>query len=178
MKKIVFVLLMPMVVWLSGCEKVDEKTQFTMAYNQSVTIESTSGIHLPFNIMSPEVETDAETTFEVNDTRKDLIEEILLTSLELTVVSPASEDFSFLESISIYLNADGLGERKIAWHDQVPNNSGNTLALSVTESDLKEYIKKDRFTIRVNTVTDEALSSDHEINVALELFVDAKILGQ
>lgn len=161
-----------------GCKKVDELTKFDMDYNTTVVIPSSTGINLPFNVISPSVTSNSESTFEVNDTRKDLIEEITLKKLELTVITPNGEDFSFLESISIYINAQDLPEVKIAWNDVVSSGAGSVLSLTTSNADLKEYIKKDNFTLRVNTVTDEVLTSDYHINIFSQFFVDAKILGQ
>jgi len=166
------------VLTLTSCKKIAEKTQFDMDLAQSITIQSSTGVNLPFNIMSPDVETNSESTFAVNDTRKDLIEEILLNSVELKLTSPSNADFSFLESISIYLSADGLEEMKVAWMDEVPDNAGSTLVLSITQSDLKEFIKKDEFDLRVYTITDEVLTSDHTIDVLSSFHVDAEIFGQ
>jgi hypothetical protein len=163
---------------LFSCKKIAEKTQFDMDFTQTITIQSSTGVNLPFNIMSPDIETNSESTFAINDTRKDLIEEILLNSLDLKLTSPPNGDFSFLESISIFLSAEGIGETKIAWMDEVPNSTSNTLSLNITQSDLKEFIKKDEFELRVNTVTDEILTSNHTIDVLSSFHVDAEILGQ
>lgn len=113
----------------------------------------------------------------MNDTRKDLIEEIRLNSLTLNLDSPNNADFSFLESISVYMNAQDLPEVEIAWKDNVPEDAGSQISLNVSNQDFKEYIKKDEFILRVNTITDEILTSDHKINIASDFFIDAKILG-
>ena len=161
-----------------GCKKIDELTQFDMEYDAVVVIPSAAGIDLPFNVFSPSVTSNSEATFAVNDTRKDLIEEIKLTELSLTVNSPANGNFNFLESIEIFLSAADLPEVKIAWRDEIPSNGSTTIDLSTSTADIKEYIKKDEFSLRVSTVTDEIITQDHEINIHSVFFVDAKILGQ
>ncbi|MCK0188851.1 hypothetical protein [Arenibacter sp. F20364] len=160
-----------------SCDKLDELTKFEMDFDQTVVIPSSTGVDLPFDVFTPETETNSSSEFEVNDTRKDLIEEIVLKKLIMTVDVPEGEDFSFLESIIIYMSADDLPEIKIAWNEEVSANAGEELALVTTTEDLKEYIKKDTYTLRLKTITDEFLSSDYEINVATTFFVDAKILG-
>ncbi|WP_405400681.1 hypothetical protein [Maribacter sp. Asnod2-G09] len=161
----------------TACDKLDELTKFDMEYSQRATIPSSAGIDLPFDVFTPEMETNSESTFEVNDTRKDLIEEIKLTELELVIISPESADFSFLNSIEVYISADGLEEIRIASLDEVPEDAGNKITLDTSDTDLKEYIKSDEFSLRLNTVTDELMSSDHELEVNSTFFVDAKILG-
>lgn len=162
---------------LTGCSKIDELTKFNMDYNQSVTIPSSAGINLPFDLFTPDTETNSSSEFEVNDTRKDLIEEIKLTKLELIIKTPNDADFSFLKSIEVYISAEGLDEIKIANYDDVPENTGNILSLETSDMDLKEYIKKDKFNLRLNTVTDEVISQDYELDVNSTFFVDAKIFG-
>lgn len=149
-----------------------------MKYAESVTIPSSTGVNLPLNIPTSDIETNAESTFEVNDTRKDLIEEILLESLMLELRTPTSGNFGFLKSITIFLNADGLDEVEIAWNKEVPSDVGKSLELQTTDKDLQEYLKADEFSLRVNTVTDEIMTSDHVIDLTADFFVDAKVLGQ
>ena len=179
MKKIIqsFTILSLLLLVCNSCKKIDQFTQFSMDFNNEIVIPSSTGISLPINLLTPELETNSESTFEVNDTRKDLIEEIRLTSLILTLNAPNNADFSFLESISVYMNAQDLPEVEIAWEDDVPDNAGNQISLNVSNEDFKEYIKKDEFSLRVNTITDEILTSDHQIDIASSFFIDAKILG-
>jgi len=179
MKKIIqsFTILSLLLLVCNSCKKIDQFTQFSMDFNNEIVIPSSTGISLPINLLTPELETNSESTFEVNDTRKDLIEEIRLTSLILTLNAQDNADFSFLESISVYMNAQDLPEVEIAWEDDVPDNAGNQISLNVSNEDFKEYIKKDEFSLRVNTITDEILTSDHQIDIASSFFIDAKILG-
>lgn len=176
MKQLIY--LMVLIVPLASCKKLDEYTQFEMDFNEKVVIPSSSGINLPFNIFSPDVESNSESTFAVNDTRKDLIEKIVLTDLELRLTSPSNSDFSFLESIQIYISAEGLSELKIAWKENINGAGDDVMILETLDQDLQEYIKAESFQLRVNAVTDEILTSDHHINIHTRFFVDAVILGQ
>lgn len=177
MKKISFLSLILLAV-LAGCDKLDKLTQFTLNYEESIVIPASFGIDIPFDIRTPEIESNTASTFSINNTRKDLVEEIILESLTLTLTDPSGGDFSFLNEIRIYISADGLDETEIAWKDNIANDTGAELALETTGVDLKDYILKDNFSLRVNTVTDEVLSTDHHIDLNSKFFVDAKILGQ
>lgn len=162
---------------LSACEKIDNYTQFDLPYNTAVTIPATFGINLPFNIFTPDIETNSESVFEINDTRTDLIEEVKLTQISLNVINPVDGNFSFLKSITVYMSADGLSEIEIASKGSIPDNIGNLLVLDPIDIDFKEYIKKDKINLRVNTVTDQMLFNDYTIGVDCIFHVDAKILG-
>ena len=172
-----FLLILTVFSALVSCDKLDELTKFNLDYKSQVTIPASAVIDLPFDMFTPDMETNSDSQFEVNDTRKDLIEEIKLTKLQLEITSPDDSDFSFLESLEVYISADGLDEIMIASKEVVDENVGDVLDVDVLDVDLKEYIKKDNFNLRMNTVTDELISTDHEINVNTTFFVDAKILG-
>ena len=159
---------------ISGCKDLDKLTQFNMEFNESVVIPSSTGVNLPFNIMTPDVTTNSASTFSTKKTRKDLVDEIKLTKLDLTVTSPSNANFNFLKSVSIYISASGLPEVKIASKDNVPTNI-TMLQLDVADVDVKEYIKADKFSLRLSTVTDELIASDYTINAHSTFFVNAKI---
>jgi hypothetical protein len=174
----VFYLLIPLLFVVNGCKIIDELTQFEMEYNESIVIPSSTGINIPLDVFTPDIESNAESTFAVNNTNKDLIEEIILTQLDLTLTSPSNGDFSFLNSIEIYISAEGLEDVKIAWKYDIASDVGNYIDLETTNQDIKEFIKKEEFVLKTTTVTDELLSSDHQINIHSIFYVDAKILGQ
>jgi len=171
-----FIYFFVFLVLFISCDKLDELTKFDVDYNTQVTIPSSAGVNLPFDIFTPDTETNSESEFESNDTRKDLVEEIKLTQLQLDLKAPSESDFSFLESIEVYISAEGLDEIKIASKTDVPE-AATVLDLDIIDVDLQEYIKKDSYNLRLNTVTDEAMSVDHVIDVNSTFFIDAKILG-
>ena len=175
-KNINYVIVVLIVI--GSCKKIDKLTQFNMEFNETATVPSTFGVNTPFDVLTPDITTNSTSTFSGNNTRKDLIEEIRLTELNLKVITPSNEDFSFLKSISIYISANGLSEIKIAYADNIPNNGSNTLSLCSTGINLKEYLIKDSFSLRLSTTTDEIIGSDYEINIHSVFYVDAKILGQ
>ena len=170
------VLALTVLCTIISCDKIDELTQFNLEYNTKVVVPGATGVNLPFDLVTPDMETDSESQFEVNDTRKDLIEEIKLTEMQMVITSPTDADFSFLESIEVFIAAEGLDEIKIA-EEEVDENAGSTLDIDVLDIDLKEYIKQDAFNLRVNTVTDEVINEDYNIDVNTTFFVDAKIFG-
>lgn len=176
MRKLSYVFI-ALLVSFSACKKVGELTKFNLDYNTSTTIPATTGIDLPINLFTPDIETNAESEFTVNNTRKDLIEEIILTKLSLTITSPASQDFSFLNSVTIYIAAEGLSEIEVASRENIPDDVGRQLELETSNVDIQEYVKQDNFYLRVNTVTDELLSNDVDMNIFSQFHVDAKILG-
>lgn len=165
-----------LILIFSACDKVDELTKFDMDYTTEVVVPSSTGVNLPINLMSPEIESNTSSTFEVNDTRKNLVEEINLTDLELTITSPSDGNFNFLKSIEVFIVAEGLSEERIAWKEDISSSDRQELILETTDANIKEYILKDEFQLRVKTVTDEVITSDHHIEVFANFFVNATLI--
>lgn len=175
MKQVLFALAAIAVFGLSSCD-FDEFTQFDMEFNSSITVPASSGINLPFDLFTPEITTNSESTFGSNNTSADLIESIKLTAMNLDITAPGDRDFDFLNSIKIYIDADGLSELMIASLTDIPADVDN-IELEVNDNDLKDYLTKDKFKLRVETVTDEFLNNDVNIDVKSTYRVDASILG-
>ena len=170
-----FIIVVVCLIGSTSCNQFENFTNFTLKYEQDVKIESSTGINLPFNIATPQTETNAESEFESNDTEKKYIKTISLDSLVLTLFDPPGEDFSFLEEISIFINADGLEEQRIAWKSPVPSTTSSVLVLDCTDEDLQAYIKKDKFSLRIKVVTDELITRDHYFKIRSAYSVSAKL---
>jgi hypothetical protein len=162
---------------LFGCKK-GGFTQFNMNYEASIVIQGGIGISTPFSVNTPDIESNAESEFEVNDTRKDKIQHITLTSLNLEITSPNGQEFDFLEDIELYISADGLDEMLLSYVYNMNNSVGNTVSLTCSQSDFQEYIKKDKFKLRVRTVSDEYNLNDVQITIKGKFNVDAKLIGK
>ncbi len=176
MKKFLFPLLASLTL-LFNCDVADKLTKFDLNLQTNYTIEPTVLVDSPFNTFTPDVTTESESTFQNNNTNKDLIESIKLSRIQLTIDTPADGNFNFLKEIHVYIEAEGLEEIEIANRFELENSNSLTLGLDVLGQELKEYLKKDSYSLRVQTTTDETISETHEIIIDTRFRVDAKILG-
>ena len=163
------------VLFFSGCKSLDKFTQFYIAVSESVTIEPTIPINVPFDIPTPPIKLNTQESFEINNTHKDLIQEIYLSELNMTVISPEGEDFSLLKSIEIFIASEGESEEMIAWLNPVP--AANKISLQLSTNDLKRFILKDDITLKVKTITDEINTRAYTIQIDAKFKLNANILG-
>lgn len=175
MKKI---LLLLMTVCLISCEEaLDKLTMFDVKNTTEFTIPSTTIIDLPFALPTPEVDAESNQDFSNNNSRKDLIESAILTRLNLTIDAPADANFDFLNKVEIFINAEGLDEVRIASIDDIPENGSASLDLMTEDTELREYLKKDRYSLNIRATMDKTINESYTIKVANTIFIDAKILG-
>jgi len=161
-----------------GCKLIDELTHFDMDYNYTFTLPAYGGINLDnLNIESNDVENDTESTFEINDTRKDLIESATLKKFDVTIIEPVDADFSFINKVEIFVRTEVLPEKLIAWKDNISDTVGNNLKLETISSNLRKYLISDAIKVRLKTTSSEPLKEDLLLDLQSAVEVDAKILG-
>lgn len=172
---ILFILLFT----FSGCKLIDELTHFDIDYNFTFTLPALGGsVNLDnLNIESPDVVNDTESTFEINNTRKDLVERATLKKFNVTILEPTDANFTFLNKIEIFVKTDVLDAKLIAWKDNIPDDIGNYLELETTSSDLKKYLTSDAIRVRLKTTSSSPLTEDLLLDLKSTVEVDAKILG-
>jgi len=173
----VFSLIIFLSLLFSHCSKIDELTHFDIEYNYTFTLPALYGLPLPGDIQSPSVENNTEKTFENNDTRKDLIEKATLKQLNISILKPEDGSFNILNSIEIFVNAEGEDELLLAWKYDIPDDIGNFMELDLTTKDLKNYLISDEIKLRFKTNSNDGISTAYEIDVKSTVEVDAKIFG-
>lgn len=177
MKKLTFLSLTVFAFLLSSCEAIDSLTQFYYDEETSFTIPGQASVGLVDNITTPEVQSSGSQEFQNNDSRVDMVETCKLVELTLTLTSPETGNFDFLNEINIYISADGLPEKLIATETNVPAGVSQ-FSLETLDVNLADYIKAGAYTLKTDVTTDQILSEDHVVNVYTNFFVDAKVLGQ
>ncbi len=171
-------ILLILLFTFSGCKLIDELTHFDIEYNYTFKLPAYGGINLDsLNIESPDIENDVESTFEINNTRKDLVERATLKKFNVTILEPVNGNFSFLNKIEIFVKTDVLEEKLIAWKDKIPNDIGNYLELETTKIDLKKYLTSDAIRVRLKTTSSSPLTEDLLLDLKSTVEVDAKIFG-
>ncbi|RLD53309.1 MAG: hypothetical protein DRI94_00240 [Bacteroidetes bacterium] len=168
-KVILSVLLIGIVLTIS-CKKL---LTFDISDSTTTTVDANIlPFQLPVELPTPDVTTNSENEFAQNDTKVELVKEIILKKLELTITSPSDKTFSFLKSIEIYISADGEDEMKLAWNDDVQSNAKN-IELETTNSALDKYVKKDKYKLRTKVVTKETLTQSVDIKIDFTFQVTA-----
>lgn len=157
-------------------EKIEDITTFEINNSTEFSIPSSSIVNVPIDIGTPDINTSSKQTFENNNTRADLVENVNLSELKLSITNPNDRTFTFLKSLKIYISNDTEGKTLIAENQDIPENVGSTLDLETTGTDLSEYIKEDTYSLEFEAVTRETTNSKTDIKAEMIFEVRAKIL--
>lgn len=157
---------------ISACDELDKLLTFTINDRTAIQIESTSPLNLPLEIPTPAVTSNSEQQFNNNNTRADLVKDVKLQQLKLTITDPASKTFSFLNTIRIFISTNQNDEIELASLENIPVGV-NTIQLTPTEQKLDTYVKAPSYNLRTEVTMDETLTETLHIEVDLKFLVTA-----
>lgn len=163
-------------LFLFSCDRINDLTTFTYRQTTSFSIPSSSGLNLPVNLATPDMSASSSNTFSNNNTRVDLIKDVTLNSLELSITNPSDQTFRFIRSIYIYIDAEGEDEQLIAQIEDIPENVGSTLTLETTGANLNAYIKAESYNLKNQVVIREVVNRNVDILAEMEFSVTADVL--
>jgi len=128
-----------------GCKKVAELLTFEISDSQDIKIPASSVINVPFISPVP-VTMNSQQSFQNNKTSANLVKDVRLTKLTLTISDPATENFNFLQSIKIYIGTNDSDKVLLASQDNVPTGV-STIELVSSNTQLDKYIKASSYTL-------------------------------
>lgn len=171
-----FLLLAGVMVFAVGCEKIEDLIRFKFHDTAEIIIPSQSVVSTGFlKIPSPEVQTSSKQAFQNNNTEAKYVKEAKLTELKLSITSPQSQTFSFLNEINIYISAPNQPEVLIASKTAIPATIGKELYLDVKGVNLKPYIQGDTYSIRSEAKVDEVTTQEVRIKADMHFSVTADV---
>jgi hypothetical protein len=161
------------VVILSGCKKFG--VNFAINHQANFRVEVASPLNLPFEVATPDVTTNSSQQFENNNTAANLIKEIKLEELKLTITNPSSKTFSFLKSIHIYISTNSSDEIELASLENI-SSTAQTISLNCTTQNLDKYVKASSYKLRTSVVTKETLTQAVDFRSDIKFRVKASVL--
>jgi len=157
---------------LSSCKKIDELLTFYVDDQTEIVIESSLPFSLPIEVPTPDITTNSDEEFSNNGTNADLVKDVYLSELKLSIESPEDKTFSFLKSIHIYIRTDDSDEIELAFKDDISSDA-RVINLKTSGSRLDKYLKADGYKLRTKVTTRETLTQDISILVDMKFKVTA-----
>ena len=158
-----------------SCKKIDDLLTFRISHETTFTLQSASPLNLPFEVQTPDITTNANQEFQNHNTRADLVKDVRLEEVKLTLVSPSDKTFSFLKSIQIFISTNQSDEIVLASAENISSTT-TTLNLEPTSEKLDSYVKASSYKLRTSVITRETLTQDVDIKMNIKFKVTADAL--
>lgn len=172
MKTKILIAIATPILFLLSCNEVDKLLTFSVSNQASFTIISGFPINSPIDIPTPDVTTNSTTAFSNNGTRADLVKDVKLKELKLTVTNPSGKTFSFLKSVQLYISTNANDEILLASYDNV-NTTSNNINLICTTQKLDNYVRASSYKLRTKITTKETLSQNVDVLIDMRFSVVA-----
>jgi hypothetical protein len=175
MKKILIIIIL--FFQLTSCEKVDKLTDFSLELNSDLSIDADQALHTLIHLDQNEIILNDE-AFENNDTSRDLLEEVKLKDVILSIDNLSGNNFNFLTDIDFFIEAEGLPKIRVAWKNNMPDENKTQISLETLNENMVDYFKKDKLYISADIITDEEILRNIQVGVILSFNVNGKSLGK
>jgi hypothetical protein len=175
MKTILIYLALLLGISLAACDKVDKLLTFYIEDEQTIEIPAQFSNGFPLGTLIPlspvAVNTNSEAEFSNNDTRADLVKDVSLDKLKLTLTDP-NQNFDFLKDIDIYISNDANEELRLAYYNDIPLGQ-NAIELTSTGAKLDKYLKASTYKIITKARLRKAIADDIAIKASMRFKVTA-----
>lgn len=155
-----------------SCNAIDALLTFSIDNQTTVTIPTGFPANTALDLVTPEITSNSSTVFENNNTKAELVKEVRLKEMKLTVINPTNKSFSFLKSIRMYISTTDNDEIELAFLDNI-NSTSNTINLTCTSEKLDKYIKATNFKLRIRAITKETITQEVSIKANMKFQVTA-----
>ncbi|WP_400193074.1 hypothetical protein [Hymenobacter sp. B81] len=158
MKNVLLALLAVALVATAACKKIDKLLTFYIEDSQNIRIARNSviGVLPPIPVA---VTTRSNEKFSNEGTQADLVKDVSLDKLTLTITDPNNANFNFLESIAIYISTDANDRVPLASLSNVPRNQA-VIELQPSGTKLDKYLKADSYTLTTEAKIRETVTQD------------------
>ncbi|WP_345112796.1 hypothetical protein [Hymenobacter algoricola] len=176
MKKIF--LLLPVLALLAlatfSCKKIKQLLTFEISHTENFKIPATplvGGLPVTLNLPVP-VTNKASETFSKQGTRADLVKDVTLTKLTLSIIDPTTENFNFLKSIEISIGTDQTDIVPLASLTDVPMGV-QTIELQSSGTKLDKYLKAPNYTLYTKATVRQATTKEITVKEEIRFKVTA-----
>jgi hypothetical protein len=172
MKTKAVIVLAILALFIVSCNEVDKLLTFSISNQTTFKINSGLPFNSPFEVATPDVTTNSTSEFKNNNTNVNLVKDVKLQELKLSITNPADKTFSFLKSVHMYISTNADDEIELAFLDDI-NSTSNNISLTCTAQKLDKYIKASSYKIRTKVVTKETLTQETTVKADMKFRVTA-----
>jgi hypothetical protein len=167
-------LAISLLIFFIACKKIEQLLTFYISNETSVTIPSTTPVNLPVDVGTPDVTSNSSQEFKNNNANVNLVKDIKLNNLMMTITDPQNQTFGFLKSVHLYISTDSANEIELAYLDSIPA-AATSISLLTTQLPLDSYVKSATYKLRTQAVCRQLLTQNSTIDIKLKFKVTANL---
>jgi hypothetical protein len=158
----------------NSCEKAKVEVSFNLdVADISLIVDTTSQVG-NVDLAATTFQSDLQTKLDENNASIDDVESITLTSAEILMENPGSQNFDIVDKVYGLMSATSLTETEVCYLDPVPNGV-TQVTLTTGDANLKEYLSQSTVNFRVTGTTNAPNLEPDSLKAKLTFKIKAKI---
>ena len=164
---------------VTGCG-ADQVDNFNVTIEDEAEVPGASAVDLVLG-MFPQLDgftrfdISQSQTFQNQDHSPDDVDSVVLESLTLAVVAPDGQDLSFLGSVDVVIESEGLPPQLIARQEEFPEGA-TEVSFDTLNRDIKDYVLAQEGTATINVMDSQRPERATTIRVVAVFDVDVDVL--
>lgn len=130
-------------------------------------------------VESPEITTDCRVRFEKNDTKRSKVRKVYLKNILLSIDSSESLEVFPPNMIlkEVYFTGNSIQEQKIRFSVAIDEFSEQNIKIQLigSETDIKEFVKRDKFAVRLK-FKNPPLKSNIKVKIQFDFLVEGELI--
>jgi hypothetical protein len=159
MKKVFLLAPLLMLLGFMSCKKINDLLTFEISNSQNIKVPASSIFVTTPVVLPVPVAVNANETFKNNNTSADLVKDVSLSKLTLTITDPQAENFDFLSKIKISIGTDQNDIVPLAYLDAVPKGV-SSIELTPSGTKLDKYIKASSYTLYTEATVNRSIARE------------------
>jgi hypothetical protein len=169
-----FLLAISSLLYFTRCDKIEDLITFELDYTDSISVPPFPLTDTLIGFFTPETSTGIQDALFSNGSTRDLLKTVSLQELSIAITNNTSINLSAIKMIEIWIKANNEPKKKIAFNNNVPESTGKTLELETIGDNIKEYLSKENYQLRIDFELRDPLTEalDLEIVSVFEITAD------
>ena len=163
----------------SACSDAEDLDNFDVEVKGQTVIKAGSALEVLLNGF-PQL--DAFTGFDLSESQAfrnkdyspDDVDSVVLQTLTLEVTDPDGQDLSFLGSMVVYAETEGLPRKEIARRDDFPEGMMK-VSFTTSSDDIKDYVLAREGSLTVDVIDSRRPNQDTTVEMVAVFDVDIRI---
>lgn len=183
MKKLI-IGLAALTLAVAGCDKVKDLAEINqdIPYHEEVEVPFGLGggqplpTGIPVSLPSYAFATNYQSYLNQYNTSSDKVIHAKLKSLSMRITTPPSQNFDFLDTVRVYVSANGLPEKLAAYKYPVPK-SVQLVDMDIVDQNLKEYFLRDSMYVKITGYANALPAGGTKMDLAVKFNLKANPLN-
>jgi hypothetical protein len=178
MKRFLLITLTFSVLAFTACEESDLSINFNLTQGDIAFTLSADKV-INSNGEAIDISTPSQTTLtgemENYADQLDKLESAKLQTLKVSIISPATQKFSFVNEVKFYISGNGIEETLVGSKSDI-DPTASVVELDINDLDLVEYIRSGEVSTRVSFTTTDTIDDDCDMIAEMTYQVTAAVL--